>query len=1139
MNQYLQNIKFKTKDVHKFVRGYLGNMRVVILLVIALLAGGFLSYKSLPQTVAPEINIPMIVVSSSLPGAPPEDIETLLTVPIEDELKSITNIDTIISTSENSRTYSILTFNRGTNESRALNDVENAIRRVDNLPEDATDPIAKAVDFEDYPIIRLALNVDGNSSAALAGYTQKLIDNLESNPLIDRVITAGQPKQEVQITISSEKMLSFKLQPQILQSAIKSALSTLPSGTIENIAMARSLTINTSIDNIEDLRLLPLSINSKYYTLGDIATITERPAPKYSKAWFSNKNQLYSIAILDIHRTRGVNITEAAAAAEKIITKTITNNPTLHQNILLNMSTDQVDQFNDLISNLKITILLVFLTLMLFVGWRQALLAAFSIPLTYAIAFIVMNMLGLTVNFLSLFSLLLSLGLLVDVTIVVISAMSTYTRDGLYDSYKTGLLVYRDFFTTLLITTLTTVWAFIPLLLTTGIMGEYLKAIPIIVSSILLASVFVGIFIILPLMIWLFEFSMPKRVKILLVIISSLIVSFFIIFVFKLPMPFILLVGGLVVLLGLSGKKLFKDIFSKQKDTVINPHYSSSHKKINSGKIFRNRISPLFHADEGTASKILPHTSNTSLSFIKVQRLESFYKKLLTAILNSKKTRRKTIVMVVLFFIFSFSLVLTGFVKNEFFPGENVDFFYVTLELPQGTKSSQTEEIAKNILPNFTKLPGVTGVTIQTGYEVDSHGTINSANSNIALFTILTPKIKKGGLGSQKVAKKARALPIINQFTKGQITVSELSGGPPAGADVVVTFTGENLNTLRKLANNLKKQIEGILPIDNIVISPRLAPATVEFTPNDTILTNYGLTREAIANQLYLFANGITLADNVEFTNLTNKRDIVLRFDSKVPNLKTLGRIIIPTPNGNMPLESLGKLQLSQNVNKIKREDFNRTVTLSASLTNDANLVEVNKKIAKIINSTLDFPTGYSWTSGGANQENNESVQSILQGMLLAFVLIFLTLIVHLKSYRKAILVLLTIPPAASGVFVIFAITGVSLSFPALIGVLALFGIVVNNAIIVISQINANQKVGMGYKHSIIEGASSRLEPILLSSLTTIIGLLPITFSDPIWQGLGGAIISGLLFSGTIMLFFIPVTYYAIMGDEKQEKSSL
>ena len=120
-------------------------------------------------------------------------------------------------------------------------------------------------------------------------------------------------------------------------------------------------------------------------------------------------------------------------------------------------------------------------------------------------------------------------------------------------------------------------------------------------------------------------------------------------------------------------------------------------------------------------------------------------------------------------------------------------------------------------------------------------------------------------------------------------------------------------------------------------------------------------------------------------------------------------------------------------------------------------------------------------------------------------------------------LVLLTIPPAASGVFVIFAITGVSLSFPALIGILALFGIVVNNAIIVISQINANQKVGMSYKEFIIEGASSRLEPILLSSLTTIIGLLPITFSDPIWQGLGGAIISGLLFSGTIMLFFIPV----------------
>ena len=1158
MNEYLKNVKFNPKKINKGVRSYLGNMRVVVLLIIALLVGGFLSYRSLPQTVAPEINLPMIVVSSSLPGATPEDIETLVTVPIEDALKSISNVDTVTSVSENSYMYSVLTFNRGVEQSRALNDTENVIRRISDLPEDATNPNIKAVDFEDYPIIRLALTMNddemnaeneenflGYNQVTLNSHIQKLIDTLEAHSLIDRVITAGQPEQEVQIIISSEKMASLGLSAMTLQSAIKSAVSTLPSGTIENMQIARSLIIDTSIENVNDLRLLPISIESKQYTLGELAIITEHPVPGHTNAWLASGENLRSVVTLDIYRTSGTNLTEAAKVAEKIIDETIaeTDNK-LHKTVLMSIATDLTKQFNDLTRNLGITILLVFVTLMLFVGWRQALLAAFSIPLTYAVAFIAMSFAGITVNFLSLFSLLLSLGLLVDVTIVVVSAMSTYMRQGMVASYKTGLLVYRDFFIVLLITTLTTVWAFMPLLFSDGIMGEYLKPIPIIVSSTLLASVFVGIFIILPLMIWFFDFSIPKRVRILLVIISSLLISFLIIFIFKLPLPFVLIIGVLVILLGVSGKYILKSFNSTgTKKAILKNPPSDSH-SLRSHPSRRKFLTSLkISPSRKTISS--PRTHNTSTfksvkTFIRVQKLEKYYRKILTAILNSKKARRKTITMVIIFFVFSFSLVASGLVKNEFFPGEDVAYFFISVELSEGTKSSITEETAKSLLPIFTKLEGVTDATMQVGFGVDNHGGISRTNSNIALLTILTPLKEDGGIGSQKVSETARNLPIMSEFTDGKISILEMTGGPPAGADVEVTFIGDEIITLRGLANALKNEIDGKLPIENINISPRLAAATVKFVPNDTLLASRGLTREMIASQLHLFASGFTLANDIEFKNLSigetglaKKRDIVLRFDKNVPDLEMLGRMMISTPNGNLPLESLGNLHLTQNISKIERKDFERTVTLTASLVGNANLVEVNKEIAEIIDNEITLPTGYSWITGGANKENNESVQSILQGMFIAFALIFLTLIIHLRSYRKAMIVLLTIPLAASGVFVIFAITGTPLSFPALIGVLALFGIVVNNAIIIISQINANKKVGMNYKQSIIEGASSRLEPILLSSSTTMIGLLPITLSTPVWQGLGGAIIAGLLFSGTIMLFFIPTVYYTIMGDEK------
>jgi len=233
----------------------------------------------------------------------------------------------------------------------------------------------------------------------------------------------------------------------------------------------------------------------------------------------------------------------------------------------------------------------------------------------------------------------------------------------------------------------------------------------------------------------------------------------------------------------------------------------------------------------------------------------------------------------------------------------------------------------------------------------------------------------------------------------------------------------------------------------------------------------------------------------------------------------------------NTSVLAFSDFKLMPNPNLITREDSNRTISVSASVRDGYSASTINKDLEAFADS-LNLPAGYFWKTGGANEENEESVQSILKAMLLAFVLILATLVVQLGSYRKAVIVMLVIPLALSGVFIIFAIFGIPLSFPALIGVLALFGIVVNNSIILVDKINLNLKSKMNLMDSISDASSSRLEPIALGSLTTIIGLIPITLSDPLWQGLGGAIIAGLVFSGTIMLFFIPVLYYVWFREE-------
>lgn len=1099
MNEYLKNIIWNKNDVPKGIQSYLKNMRIVSLLIVGLIIAGIAAYSTTPQTVAPEIKLTMIVASAALPGATPEDVETLLTIPIENELKGIDGIDKIESRASDGFTSIVMTFDRGVDKNKALSDVETALNLVRSLPEDATDPKSEAVNFEDYPIVQWAFTSKSNSTTSLSSEMQKLIDELEANQTVDRVESAGQSLKEVQILIIPEQLNSLGLQVDMVRNAIKAALSTLPSGKVSGNGIERSLSIDASVKKVDDLRQLPIVLEGRVMPLGEIATIAEKPTMGNVAVYIGDKEGTRESVTLNIYGTSGVDLSETAKAAKEISDKFIKNSDgQIARYEITNVNTDLTKQFNDLIKNLAVTILLVFVTLTLFVGTRQALIAAMSIPLIYAIAFVAMKLTDVSVNFLSLFALMLSLGLLVDVTIVIISAMTTYKREGSFDAVTTGMLVFRDFFVTLIATTLTTVWAFLPLLMAGGIIGEYIKPLPIVVSSVLGASVFVGFFVILPFMIWVFDFNLPKRVKLFLI-----------------GLVIILVAVVLWIFLGFSIWLFLATIFAV---TLI---YSMT---IFYNKYYNKKI-------------VKKNSSEESKTIVNISVLQEKYRKTLDYTLKSSALSWKIIGIVTIFFIFSIGLVAGGFVKNEFFPGTDNDYFYVSLELPEGKKAQDTEKISKEILSQLTGIDGIIYSTLQIGYEVGAEGRVSAAGENKALFTVRAPLKKDGGKGSSAVAKEVRNLEIVKNNFQGEISVLELAGGPPAGADVTIVFSGDDISTLTDLAKQLGDKIKN-LPLDNIKISPESAAAAIEFKPDNYQMSLAGFSNFQISNELRLLTNGSTLAEDVEFDDLDQSRNIVLRVIGEEASISDLGKVIITGVNGqSVPLDSLGEITLKENVSEIKRENYERTVILTASAVGGVNTVEINKQIGTIINEEIPLLTGYDWRSGGANEQNNDSVASIIQGMGLAAILIFLTLIIILNSYRKAVIVLLTIPLAISGVFVMFGLFGISLSFPALIGVLALFGIVVNNAIIIISQINANRNSGMDFHTSIVEGASSRLEPILLSSLTTIVGLTPITLSDPLWQGLGGAIIAGLSFSGIIMLFFIPTVYYKMMRDEDNGKN--
>lgn len=263
-----------------------------------------------------------------------------------------------------------------------------------------------------------------------------------------------------------------------------------------------------------------------------------------------------------------------------------------------------------------------------------------------------------------------------------------------------------------------------------------------------------------------------------------------------------------------------------------------------------------------------------------------------------------------------------------------------------------------------------------------------------------------------------------------------------------------------------------------------------------------------------------------------NKKDIVFTFEGGSKNVDTLGTLEIPTQTGTVPISALGSFVIQSNPTAITREDGKRTLSVSASVDEGYVVVDKNKDLETFADS-LNLPAGYSWSTGGANEENERSVQSILQAMVVAFILILITMVIQFNSFRQAVIVLMVIPLAVSSVFAVFALTGTPLSFPALIGVLSLFGIVVTNSMFIVDKINLNLHEGMPFIDAVSDAGASRMEPIVLTKLCTIFGLLPITLADPLWRGLGGAVISGLLIASVIMLLFIPVVYYSWFGPKE------
>lgn len=1101
---YLHKLQFDPKLKQSWFAKYLGNPRLSILILLIVVGIGTVSYLSLPKRLNPEVKIPLVIVATVLPGAGPEDVESLITIPLENAVRSIEKVTTVTSTSQDNSSVIQIEFNSSVDPEKAKTDIQGVVDTV-TLPEDAFEPQIQKVDFENQPVWTFAL-IGSGDYASIARFSKTIKDKLEELPSIDHVRTGGLETQEISIIMDVNAANAYQLNPFSLSQLVKNSLSAFPSGTIRTENSSFSLAIDPSISSIEDVRNLTLNINGEIVPLSSIASISERSKPNSPSTYFASHTQTATKAIVfDVYKTSGSNIDKAVLDAEKLVETSIEPHKNAFYIRSIQNTGEQInEQFSHLVRDFTLTIVLVFAVLFIFLGARPAIVSFFAVPLTFLITFTVMRVTGISLNFLSMFSLLLSLGLLVDDAIVVISAMSSYFRSGKFTALETGILVWKDFIVAILTTTLTTVWAFVPLLLASGIIGEFIKSIPIVVSSTLIASFFVAMFMTLPFMVILLKPQIPRRVSILLQIL--LLIGLLILFFFVAPKGIFLIFSVLALIVTLFITIIvWRILFTKTKIYLKTA----------------NRKNPLL-------ARIPSYIDNGFISF---ERIGVQYERILERILSSKSNRRNVIIMVVIFSLFSYLLLPLGFVKNEFFPPSDQKNVYVSLELPVGTNIQVTEKEAISVLNRLRTTPDILYITSDIGQGFSDMGGATSAGTNNVLFSITLPERSERNRDSIQLAENLRQ--DLKNYSKGVITVTEVSGGPPAGADIQIKLLGEDLSVLDRYAD----QVISYLKDQNGIVEPKKSikegTSKIVFTPQKEIMTTHNIGAETIAGWLRTFASGLKL-DSAKITgDFSEETDITLRLGTGEQRIEDIYSLSIPTQKGNVPLTSLGILELKPNPTQITREDGERTISISAGVRGGATSSEINAKLEKFADSKLNLPSGYTWKTGGVNEENQNSINSILSAMLLSFTLILATMVIQFSSFRKAVIVMLVIPLSISGVFILFAVSSTPLSFPALIGVLALFGIVVKNSILIVDKITANEKHNMPFIKSIADATGSRLEPITLTTFATIMGLIPITLSDPLWRGLGGAIIAGLVFSGTIMLFFIPVVYYQWFYKEK------
>lgn len=1011
------------------IRAFLANSVFANLVFVLVLALGILSYQLMPRQQDPTINFNWIVITTSLPGASAEDMESRVTQPLEDALRKVSDVKFISSTSRVGISNILVRF-RDLDERRfdkRVNDLRREIQNKRNeLPRDIIEPmILEITSANAFPTAMVVLR--GNASdETLRESGRTLKKELERLGGIDRVDTLGLDDPEVHIRLDMTALASHHLTPAQVADLVSAQWQDAAAGKLLVGGQQWLLRHLGQSTDPQQLGQLPLPVKGGEIPLSALASIERARKDSAQQVRYNGDDAI----LMAVMKKDAANTLELVSRLEDFLHHFNTNHASLGVQAVL--ADDQTLPTRNAISIMETNalqgLILVLLVSWLFLGGRIGMLIALGIPFSLAGAFIALYVMGETLNLTVLLGVIIALGMLVDDAVVVVESMAWRLRQGM-NSLDAAQAAIREVGWPVLAAVLTTIAAFLPLMLMPGILGDFMRVVPLVVTIALLVS---------------------------------LIEAFW-----MLP--------------------------------------AHTH---------------LLHADDLKPSRWQKRREHLLL------KLQNLYGRLLV-----KSFRRPALTLSLLLGAFASAILLfaSGRITTNFFASDPLRVFYISVEMPAGTPLERTLDTTLQVetLTRKWLQPNEARALVTYAGQMFTETEPRLGDVYGQIFVSLNPQ-------SEHSRDVDEVMDILRDALKdapasAKVSLLRLAGGPPSAKPISIKVRGDDYHSIRAAADQLQGILAQTPGVKDISDDAALGSSQIITRLNLPAIRRAGLDATSVIRSLRMLADGEVIA---QLTDQGEKIDLRIRSNSqRTLDLDAWLTTPIATPGGiNIPLGELVSVETASGYASLRHHNFRRAVTVEADLDKSiTDTMAANQSVQTAWDKLASQHPGISLDFSGELDDLNESLDSMAMLFVLGVGLMYLILGAQFKSYVQPLIILFTVPMAFTGVAYGLWLSDNPLSLYTLYGVVALSGIAVNSAIVLIAAANDRRRAGMSLLHATVYAARRRLIPILITASTTMAGLIGLAL------GMGGhslmfgpvatAIVWGLAVSTLLTLFTIPLLY--------------